>query len=69
MAIGAIKEKEPVTLLDPDEIADDAFVGDPDKTAHIGQDLAEKALARIVEMAEDHLDSVKTSWVIPAGSR
>ncbi|MDR2053717.1 MAG: DUF917 domain-containing protein [Treponema sp.] len=26
MAIGAIREKGPVTLLDPDEIADDAFV-------------------------------------------
>jgi DUF917 family protein len=26
MAIGAIKEKGPATLLDPDEIADDAFV-------------------------------------------
>jgi N-methylhydantoinase A/oxoprolinase/acetone carboxylase beta subunit len=38
-----------------------ADVGDPAKAAHIGKALAEKALARILEMVEDHLDSMKTS--------
>jgi N-methylhydantoinase A/oxoprolinase/acetone carboxylase beta subunit len=38
-----------------------ANVGDPAKAAPIDQALAERALARIVEMVEDHLDSMKTS--------
>jgi N-methylhydantoinase A/oxoprolinase/acetone carboxylase beta subunit len=38
-----------------------AKVGDPAKVAGVSQALAEKALARIVEMVEDHLDSMKTS--------
>jgi N-methylhydantoinase A/oxoprolinase/acetone carboxylase beta subunit len=38
-----------------------ARVGDPAKAAHIDQGLAEKALAKIVEMLEEHLDSIKTS--------
>ena len=38
-----------------------AQVGDPSKVAHISQSLAEKAQARIIEMVEEHLDSIKTS--------
>ena len=38
-----------------------ARVGDPARAAGIDQGLAEKALARIVEMVEDHLDSMKSS--------
>ena len=38
-----------------------ADTGDPAKAAGIDQGLAEKALARIVEMVEDHLDSMKSS--------
>jgi N-methylhydantoinase A/oxoprolinase/acetone carboxylase beta subunit len=38
-----------------------AVVGDPAKAARIDKTLAEKALAKIVEMVEDHLDAMKTS--------
>jgi N-methylhydantoinase A/oxoprolinase/acetone carboxylase beta subunit len=38
-----------------------AAVGDPGKAARIDKALAEKALAKIVEMVEDHLDAMKTS--------
>jgi N-methylhydantoinase A/oxoprolinase/acetone carboxylase beta subunit len=38
-----------------------ASIGDVQKVAHIDKTLAEKALAKILEMVEDHLDSIKTS--------
>jgi N-methylhydantoinase A/oxoprolinase/acetone carboxylase beta subunit len=38
-----------------------AAVGDPAKAAGIDKAFAEKALAKIVEMVEDHLDAIKTS--------
>jgi N-methylhydantoinase A/oxoprolinase/acetone carboxylase beta subunit len=38
-----------------------ASVGDPAKVASIDKGLAERALAKIIEMVEDHLDSMKTS--------
>jgi N-methylhydantoinase A/oxoprolinase/acetone carboxylase beta subunit len=36
-------------------------IGDKSKVAHIAQDVAERAMARIVEMVEDNIDAIKIS--------
>jgi N-methylhydantoinase A/oxoprolinase/acetone carboxylase beta subunit len=38
-----------------------ARIGDPGRAAHLDLSLAEKAMARIIEMTEDHIDAMKVS--------
>ncbi|MDR0585100.1 MAG: hydantoinase/oxoprolinase family protein [Treponema sp.] len=38
-----------------------AAIGDPSKVSHIEKEFAERALVKIVEMVEDHIEEMKTS--------